>query len=306
MAEIKNAWQLRQNETQTLHFEIHAEIGNRKSGSRDEFSQRTDVLALSLDASKFSLRRRHIEQDGTRRLEGFHDPHSTSDGRTSQHYSGTINTEIPGTGSIDDASYPMAATLVTIKPVTLVYRPLIAELTGFDLSNCSLKDRDAIVDGTRCWIIIDAQTKAHSGLSYGLWLDPARGFIPLRYQSWVHGDNSIRLDIDYREDEEVGSMPTSWEMTHLNLDGDLSTTNTCRVTDAVFNADIPDSEFRVAFPAGTFVTNKITGITYVQEAGSNLLAWLILAILIAVVATFTLTLYRRFWSPAVTAPGTRR
>jgi hypothetical protein len=293
-AQIKNAWQKRQGEAQTLQFEIHAEIRNRKIGTRDEFSEETRVYTLSFDGNKFGLRRRLIEQDGTPPLKGLYDPHSTSDGRTSQDYTGTTDLHTRGTGTIEDVPYPLVAGLVTVKPITLLYRPLITEVTEFDLRTCTLKDRDAMVDGTLCWVITDV-LKAQPALSYGLWLDPARDFIPLRYQSWVYGDNSVRLDIDYRQDEELGWMPTSWEMTHLNLDGDLSTTNSCRVTKAAVNLEVPESEFRVAFPAGTFVTDKITGIEYVQDADSNLLAWLITAIVVAIVATFTVKCYHRFW-----------
>jgi hypothetical protein len=306
-AQINDAWQERQNEARTLQFEMRAETRMRKMESRDEFTERTSVLALSFDANKFSLRRKTIAQDGTPQLEELYDSHSTSDGRTSHNYSGTTSPEARGTGSIADSPYPLEATLMSIRPVTLVYRPLNTELTAFDLSNCTLKERDAMVDDKRCWMIVDGQTKAHSGLSYGLWLDPARAFIPLRYQSWIHGDNSVQIDIDYRQDEEIGWIPASWEMTQLDLDGNLALTNFYRVDRAAFNMDIPESEFSVAFPAGTLITNKITGIEYVQERGSNLLAWLILALVIAIIGTFTLTLCRRFWKVGdQAAPGGMR
>jgi hypothetical protein len=115
-AEIRRAWQARQEAVRTLQMEIHSQkrfVGNT-STSTGSFvgSHRANQLSLSLSDEKFSVRNRHLEVDGQAPAPGARPSESTFDGEKSWFYSGTSQgSGVVGSGAIEDTPYAYGANL---------------------------------------------------------------------------------------------------------------------------------------------------------------------------------------------------
>ncbi|GEM_PF-5191332 len=144
-------------------------------------------------------------------------------------------------------------------PIRLVFRPLDGKLGVFDPGKLATTGLKAEVGEARCLILKNGEDQ--------VWVDPARDYIPLRWYQKRGGVTYWFIEIDYELDKEHGWMPIKWKNVALNPAGDILDSVTAIVSNYRINRMVPDKEFRVEFPAGTWVQNYITEERYIVREG---------------------------------------
>ncbi|MGC1272099.1 MAG: hypothetical protein WBC44_00220 [Planctomycetaceae bacterium] len=124
-------------------------------------------------------------------------------------------------------------------------RPLHPEAFGPDPNAWLLEDRPAVVAGRPCLVIARRQ---QSGILNRVYLDPARDYVPLRYESTVDGRLSVRADMRYERTEAPTWMPSSWTSTFYR-----SSTSENELEEVTLGLKVPDETFMIAFPVGAEV-----------------------------------------------------
>jgi hypothetical protein len=107
-----------------------------------------------------------------------------------------------------------------------------------------------LIEKTPCKIVYSEKR----GVRYSIWTDPARDFVPLRFEigSPVTGEMTTRTDISYRRVPSQGWTPAGWR-TVQPATGDLRRSVVARVIESAINIEIPRTQFRIEFPPGTVV-----------------------------------------------------
>ena len=161
-------------------------------------------------------------------------------------------------------NHPDSLTLV-FRALSLAYRPLQPSLGGFspeDYEVCQYED----VGGHRCALI---KEKANSTNPNGTWywVDPKQDWMIVRTVSFWRGKPTNQLDISYAFDKTHGWTPAAWKAT-LIKSGEPKTWFSANVTRWVINPSIPRSDFRLEFPVGTWVNDRVQKCEYIVREGN--------------------------------------
>jgi hypothetical protein len=101
-----------------------------------------------------------------------------------------------------------------------------------------------------------------------VWIDPTKDCVPVRYTRQRGGTLDCLVEISYTYDKEHGWLPNSWKCTNFSggavLFSDAGTVNRYSI-----NQEIPDSEFNITTPEGTWVHNLIGKESYVTVKKSG-------------------------------------
>ena len=131
-----------------------------------------------------------------------------------------------------------------------VFRPMHPRLGRIDPAELGdpsqfrvLAERPKIGDAT-CVVI---QHELREGWIESYWLDPARGYLPLRQHVIVNGQDFLRVDLSYRPDGN-GWIPAGWTETLIGSGGDVLVGSTSTVTSFTVNQPIPASNSSLRFP----------------------------------------------------------
>lgn len=153
-------------------------------------------------------------------------------------------------------------------PLFIFLRPFGQPFGKIDPTKLELVTTSAEINGTRCCLLKFRRTNQNDLI----WVETSKDYLPIRY-SWSrpkYGDvpDDI-IDIEYAYDETNGWFPVSWTNRWLTLKGAVYEKYTARVTDARINATIPEDMFKLEFPVGTWVENRITKESYILKAGGG-------------------------------------
>jgi hypothetical protein len=156
----------------------------------------------------------------------------------------------------------------------LAFRPLAPGVSWFRLGDWDVvSDSDESNGRVSVHLAKDsAQTEPEH-----LWLDPERGYLPVRHEWRLPGDRLwMRMDTEYAPHDVAGWAPHAWRYVRAGywdssdqFHQKVTEGFTSTVTGIELNVSIPDSRFDIIFPPGTRVANERTdqgGI--VREDGS--------------------------------------
>ena len=266
---ISEAWRERQSATNTLTISVRSDV--TMTITEDDFTESEKHISVALDENKFSLRLKRARRDGVDAVRGSTGQHAIFDGTTSKFYTGLSNPKNLGTGNVTDAPYAFGAKELMIRPILLVYRPLLAELSQLPLEKCVVRKNGGTIDGIRCWVLAERTGR----ISREYWLDPERAFLPLRYQNRVRGRDRNKIDIRYRQHGDDWRL-ARWDITQLNTeDGSLVSTMRCDVVATELNKPVPTSEFEINYPPRTRIEDAVAGRSYRIKKPSRVPWWLV-------------------------------
>jgi RNA polymerase sigma factor (sigma-70 family) len=102
-----------------------------------------------------------------------------------------------------------------------------------------------------------------------VWVDPARDFVPVQYTDSNDGFVRTFLKIDYLKDAELGWVPQSWTISLLDKKGETDQSEDAKVTKYSINPKIPESEFTLSLPVGTWVQDSDSKEEYLLRANGK-------------------------------------
>jgi hypothetical protein len=166
------------------------------------------------------------------------------------------------TGSIARGERSPEHNLWSIKSILLTLRPLDENTGGFDLTRfhpCP----SIQVDGHT---LLGLTASGRSGLSYSVWLDPLKDYTVGRYVESVNGEPAITVNIEYQRDEKHGWLPVYWNSIWVNPETkQLLSAEEANITAYEINAPIPAEQFRIDFPPGTLIIDRIKATQYIAQ-----------------------------------------
>jgi hypothetical protein len=154
------------------------------------------------------------------------------------------------------------------RPLLLAYRAWPPENVGIRREQFTLSDRRGTVDGREC-LIMEHVTQNSRVARY--WVDPGRDYLIVRVEGVGEGKGGFREDFEHSFDPEHGWVPSGWTMTWVDADGALKMSKRSRVTKWSLNEPVAPERFDFSFPSGTFVTDEVRNIEYMQDAETSVL-----------------------------------
>lgn len=140
-------------------------------------------------------------------------------------------------------------------PLLLMYRPFSPTLGQLDASKMSLAPGITSVDGRECLLVKHESTS--------IWVDPNRGYVPVRFDEYRAGVLRYSISIRYAAGEPAEWRPGSWVLSSFYGPDQLKDSQTVEVTEAHINTIIPEETFEIALPPGTWVSNYTNGERYI-------------------------------------------
>jgi len=271
LGDIVQAWGRRQREVHSVEFrwiEIHTDgdVGTTVGGSRPRTASVQPPYVtcryearLSICGNKVNYERKII---GTLPHPGLLKTYrGTFDGQVSYVFSlGPMPR-----GKVTPGRLERDRGLLYLKPIFLTYRGLDAGFDGMQPGSYRLSAHRGVVEGRACVILEQSNQRL---VRNAFWVCPEMDFSVLRYTASVEGKEIIRLDIAYRRGARYGWVPKHWKSVWVNPEtGALVEGGESTVTSYVINEAIPEEEFRIAFPDGTWVTDETTGQEYLVRNG---------------------------------------
>lgn len=219
----------------------------------------TYVLPRYVSFDRDKLRYEYKEQDLRERQDERHHVF-TFDGRQ-----GKILNEKSGTysqGSIREERRHTEISNLHIRPLLMLYRAMHPAMSPIRNARYQLSGRTATVGGRVC---IELVAVAPGRARNQIWVDPTRGFLPMRYVVSLDAVDLGKVDVEYRADPTAEWVPISWTLISRHTDGTLLSSSRAKVTASNFNAQIPNSEFDPTFPVGTYVVDLSNKQHFIQK-----------------------------------------
>jgi RNA polymerase sigma factor (sigma-70 family) len=102
-----------------------------------------------------------------------------------------------------------------------------------------------------------------------VWVDPARDYVPVQYTDSNDGFVRTLLKIDYLKDAELGWVPQSWTTILMDKKGETDQSEDAKVTKYSINPKVPESEFTLSLPVGTWVQDSDSKEEYLLRANGK-------------------------------------
>lgn len=120
-------------------------------------------------------------------------------------------------------------------------------MPGITAEGITLRKGDATEDENGNVVV---RMQASAGAIVGdYWLDAGRDFVVVKYVESANGRAAVTAEIDYKEDKDIGWIPSSWHARFENgafaLSGKIDTYE--------LNPEVPESAFTIDYPEGTMV-----------------------------------------------------
>jgi hypothetical protein len=251
---ILAAWREREEMTRTVKFQWRSQSRIKCfyvsptvfAGDPDSpggIATMESTQQLLIDGDKFDFR---VEKpDGARHNSSISDRESFN-GVKSQQLMMLAND--PGTLFTTTEKYRFGVDNAAVVAILAAYRPLHAGMRQLDLEHSEIAPRRESFDGHECVIL-----RSGGLMRRELWLDPKLKFLPRRFLSVLGGKPSIRIDMAYQPDAQLGWVLSSWRMEHTKKDGSFGTSGDSHVTSYALNEPIAESEFEIEAPAGAYI-----------------------------------------------------
>lgn len=178
---------------------------------------------------------------------------SAFDGEWNYYYSEDPDPQSPDRGIVkkmeafdEAASLHLATWLMHVRPLDKPYPDLLGD--SIEIGNL-----DVEIDGHKC-IEIKRTARKAAGPAI-LWVDAKHNFV-VRRVHFLNNEGAVAatLDIKYRDDPQLGQIPTSWTGGFTSgAFRDFGTLNSYEL-----NPELPESTFKIDFPPGTKYFNQDT------------------------------------------------
>jgi len=159
-------------------------------------------------------------------------------------------------GFIGDEKYLPGLNVYNLRPVLVPFRPFRYQKWGYftetDLLNNYANVASASIGEHKCTVLRD--TRSSHSIYEELWLDPDRGYIPLREVVFSRGKAILQIDWDEYKREGTIWVPVGWKIQQLS--GGVKKTLLGKVLEFSVNQPIPPEEFEIDFPPGTWVIDR--------------------------------------------------
>jgi len=144
--------------------------------------------------------------------------------------------------------------------ITMVYRPFdMMMINRLVPEKIQLSAEQATIDGHPC--IIVEQVEGNYGRR--VWADTSRDYVPVRWVSGPDGRRSMQIDISYSKDAKYGWVPTAWNAGLFDGPERIEEGWQTITVKYQLNEAIPDSEFQLKYPVGTWIQDYTTKETYI-------------------------------------------
>jgi hypothetical protein len=268
-AEIVAAWQRRQDAIKTFQFawtETQTHANGWLSNPRYPERERSAIPSLLIDrrytvsktlAVDGSMMRYAFEIDRAEEPDGVRvrSPHGEARGlgvRRHYSYASVFDGQRGETRLTSLTDSPPAAVHRTARNVDaqnldtrailLAFRPLDPVMGHLLIDRAVTNEMRSFYKGRSIFLLEERHDP--SGWKTVLWIEPERDFTIARFvvlfeQKWI-----VDVDIDYRQDQRWGWIPSAWRVTEMLSDGTMRLVSTATVTSYSVNASIPAEQFR--------------------------------------------------------------
>lgn len=176
---------------------------------------------------------------------------TTFDGKTARS-TAIRSTRSYAQGQIQSRDRPVDASVVALYPLATAFRPLQPQLRSFDIREFSV-GATAIIGGREC---IELTKRLPSqDLLTSVWLDPASEYAMRRMQIQSKGVLRDDIEVEYRQDKEIGSVPTFWRISNYDSAGNLFRSEHHIVSSCRINEDLNGRIFTLDFQPRTYVVD---------------------------------------------------
>lgn len=153
-----------------------------------------------------------------------------------------------------------------VRAILMMFRSQHPKLSPGFGAKYQLTGKRGVIGGKEC---VEITTTPPNQASTFIWVDPSRGFTPVRHILRSKSVDLARLDVEYGEHPEVGWVPSSWSLVLRYPNGSVSESARARVTRFELNIAIRDSEFDPDFPVGTYVVDNKDRQDFIQKENGN-------------------------------------
>ena len=141
--------------------------------------------------------------------------------------------------------------------VMLPFRPFSADGLAVDMGAVSLRDRTEVVDEIEC-VVLDEPIAEHKKVRTH-YLDPRRGYLPLRCLDVYSGEIFAKIDIRYADSADYGPIPESWTVTEYmpkSAQSRIHRSWDAQVTSWSINGDMDASQLEPPYEPGTVIQDE--------------------------------------------------
>ncbi len=186
--------------------------------------------------------------------EGFI-PHVSAYDGTRQQY---LATGAEVSGSIKEREVFDEWRNINLLGLFLALRPLREEFLGPTPEEWTVEGRPAIVDGRRCVVLAQRrgplpQASSPASRTKLIYLDPARDYVPLRYESMLGNTLSGRCDMRYERSEQPTWIPSSWASAFYR-GGEPIDRSENEIESVSLGLEVSGDTFTIDFPEGAQVS----------------------------------------------------
>jgi hypothetical protein len=128
------------------------------------------------------------------------------------------------------------------RPILLTFRPLDPQMGHLLIDRAITNLRRSFYRGRSIFLLEERHDP--SGWKTILWIDPERDFTVVRFIVDEEQRTIVDMDIDYRQDQRWGWIPTAWRVKEMLADGSMRLVSTATVSRYTINAGIPPQQFR--------------------------------------------------------------
>lgn len=163
------------------------------------------------------------------------------------------------TGMILDESRNTDVPIDALKPVMFFIRSP-SEVFGTRLTELTRRAEFGRIDGESCVVLENASSR--------LWVDPARGFLVLRWTGfWRNGRTRCEIRISYKTNESDEWVPNTWTVTTFLPEGServASETHGTMITHKL-GLSLTKDEFSHEFSPGTRVYDRVNDREFIVQ-----------------------------------------
>ena len=244
---VRAAWSRRAEQIRTAEFVWTVRTTRPESYGTPERRERAEAY---FDGDGFEFRTVGESPDGREAVQ-----RTAFDGERSKALAsadGAISS-----GETHSKPYAYGTMSLALRPVLLAVRPVGFGPGSADLSAARLLPGRRELDDLSCVVLEDSSNEPFT-LRY--WLDPARDFSVVRYESLVKGRPSVRQDVTFTRETDSGLyLPAEWKSVFVTEEGELSITTRNAVTKVAVNAPLPEGVIAFEFPPGTSLLDEASG-----------------------------------------------
>lgn len=131
----------------------------------------------------------------------------------------------------------------------------VLDAIGWNIAGMTSDGTIHEIDGISC-LRMEIPRKNNKAWTSVLYVDPVRGYVPVKWQTLFRGKPSKTFSIRYRENALNEFVIANWECIDCDEAGIIESIRKGTVTSCTLNGQFDDSRFEIKFPIGTHVIEK--------------------------------------------------